>query len=189
MSTLSNPSCVCDTHSPVEALLQRSTDWQALEPVTPPPVGVPSPDDVLRLDTKRHVWPVYLVNVPDEWEAISWRSVPPHTPSYKTAKTSAEIAAILNRERIRCSKDGYVSHWHIRVRMGGRYANLSLSLNTPWKPRNEYDLPPAFITIDGSREQCKQIVGELNNRLDQCPAGEKRKRAFIARSICPGDCQ
>ena len=189
MSTISNPSCVCDTHSPVEALLQRSTDWEALEPVTPPPFGVPSPDDVLRLNDKRHNWPVFLVSVPDDWEPNCWRSIPPNTVSYKKAKTAAEVAAVLNRERIANSKDGYVRHWFIRVKMGSKYANLSVALNTPWKPRNEYDLPPAFITIDGSREQCKQIVGELNNRLDNPTNGEKRKRAYIARSICPGDCQ
>lgn len=189
MSTISNTSCVCDTHSPVEALLQRSTDFPALEPVTPPPFGNPTPDDVLRLNDKRHNWPVYLISVPDEWEPNCWRSVPPNTQTYKKAKTAAEVAAILNRARIAKSKDGYVSHWHIRVRVGGKYANLSVSLNTPWKPRSEYDLPPAFITIDGSRDQCKQIVGELNNRLDNPSNGEKRKRAYIARSICPGDVQ
>ena len=184
-----NASCVCDTLSPVETLFQRSTDWQALEAVAAPPFGNPSPDHVLRLEAKRHNWNVYLINVPHHWQPNCWRSTPPNTQTYKQAKTAAEIAAILNREQIANSKDGYVCHWYIRVKIGGKYANLSVALNTPWKPRNEYDLPEPFITIDGSRDQCKQIVGELNNRFDQCATGETRKRAYIARSISPSDMQ
>lgn len=189
MSTTLSHSCVCDTHhvSPVEQLFQRSTNWSALEAVEAPPIGTPGPGEVLRVDAPRHNWPVYLVNVPEDWKPDSWRSVPPNTPSYKKAKTAAEIAAILNRERIKNSKDGFVSHWHIRVRVGSRYANLSVSLTTPWKPNDEYDLPPAFIRIDGPRDQCMQIVGDLNYRLNQCEAGEVRKRAYIARSINPAD--
>lgn len=64
-----------------------------------------------------------------------------------------------------------------------------MALPTPWKPENEYDLPPAFIRIDGSRDQCKQIVGDLNSRLDHCEPGEVRKRAYIARYISPADLQ
>lgn len=189
MSTTLSHNSVCDTlhDSPVDQLFQRSTNWSALEPVTAPPIGTSGPDEVLRIDAPRHNWPVYLVIVPADWQPQSWRSVPPHTPTYKTAKTAAEVAAILNRERLTVSKDGFVSHWHIRVRVGSRYANLSVALQTPWKPKNEYDQPPAFITIDAGHEQCRQIVDELNNRLDQCEPGEVRKRAYIARSINPAD--
>ncbi|QDU14869.1 hypothetical protein CA11_26810 [Gimesia maris] len=189
MSTTLSHNGVCDTLyvSPVDQLFQRSTNWSALEPVTAPPFGNPVPDDMLRIEAPRHNWPVYLVNVPEDWKPQSWRSVPPNTPTYKKAKTAAEVASILNRERIANSKDGFVSHWHIRVRVGSKYANLSVSLPTPWKPKNEYDLPPAFITLDGPRGQCEQIVGDLNRRLDQCGDGEIRKRAFIARSINPAD--
>ncbi|WP_145109847.1 hypothetical protein [Gimesia panareensis] len=186
---LSHTSCVCDTlnDSPVDQLFQRSTNWSALEPVQPPPFGTPNPDEVLRVESSRHNWPVYLVNVPEDWKPESWRSVPPNTPTYKKAKTAAEIAAILNRERIERSTDGFVSHWYIRVRVGSKYANLSVALPSPWKPKTEFDQPPAFIWIDGGRDQCKQIVGEFNRRLDQCEPGEVRKRAYIARSICPID--
>ncbi|WP_417378334.1 hypothetical protein [Gimesia sp.] len=189
MSTILSHNSICDTlhDSPVDQLFQRSTNWSALEPVTAPPIGTPGPDEVLRIDAPRHNWPVYLVIVPEDWKPQSWRSVPPHTPTYKRAKTAAEVASILNRERIAASKDGFVSYWHIRVRVGSKYANLSVSLLTPWKPKNEYDLPPAFITLDGPRGQCEQIVGDLNRRLDQCGDGEIRKRAFIARSINPVD--
>lgn len=190
MSTiLSHTTCVCDTlnNSPVDQLFQRSTNWPALEPVQPPPFGTPDPEEVLRVDSPRHNWPVYLVNVPADWEPDSWRSVPPHTPTYKKAKTAAEIASILNRDRLERSKDGFVQSWYIRVRLGSKYANLGVSLPSPWKPESEFDLPPAFIRIDGPRDQCMQIVGELNKRLDKCEPGEVRKRAYIARSICPGD--
>ena len=191
MSTNLSHSCVCDTLHvcPVDQLEQRAANWEALEPVEPPPIGTPKPDQVLRVDAPRHVWPVYLVKVPEDWEPTSWRSVPPNTTTYKKANTAAKIAAILNRERITNSKDGFVSHWYIRVRVGSKYANLSVSLPTPWKPLDEYDLPPAFIRLDGPHDQCKQIIGDLNYRLDQCEPGERRKRAYIARSICPGDLQ
>lgn len=171
----------------VDQLEYKAANWEALEPVQSPTFGTPAPDEVLRVDAPRHDWPVYLVNVPEDWEPQSWRSVPPHTATYKKAKTAAEIAAILNRERITNSNDGFVSHWYIRVRVGSKYANLSVSLPTPWKPENEFDLPPAFIRIDGPRDQCMQIVGDLNSRLDQCSPDEVRKRAYIARSICPAD--
>ncbi|WP_417374905.1 hypothetical protein [Gimesia maris] len=171
----------------VDQLAHKAASWEALKPVEAPTIGTPAPDEVLRVDAPRHDWPVYLVNVPEDWQADSWRSVPPYTTAYKKAKTAAEIAAILNRERITNSNDGFVSHWYIRVRVGSKYANLSVALPTPWKPENEFDLPPAFIRIDGSRDQCKQIVGDLNYRLDHCEPGEVRKRAYIARSICPAD--
>ncbi|WP_417391981.1 hypothetical protein [Gimesia sp.] len=200
-TTFTNPACVCASsnvsgsgfNSPkghstaVDQLAHKAANWEALKPVEAPTIGTPAPDEVLRVDAPRHDWPVYLVNVPEDWQADCWRSVPPHTTMYKKAKTAAEIAAILNRERIANSKDGFVSHWYIRVRVGSKYANLSVALPTPWKPENEYDLPPAFIRIDGSRDQCKQIVGDLNSRLDHCEPGEVRKRAYIARSICPAD--
>ncbi|KAA0132085.1 hypothetical protein FYZ48_28635 [Gimesia chilikensis] len=202
-TTFTNPACVCASEnvsgsgfdSPkgqqtaVDQLAQKAANWAALEPVQPPPIGNPNPDEMLRVDSPRHDWPVYLVNVPDDWEPESWRSVPPHTTTYKKAKTAAEIAAVLNREYIERSKDGLVSHWYIRVRVSSRYANLSVALPTRWKPENEFDLPPAFIRIDGPRQQCQQIVGDLNSRLDQVGPGEIRKRAYIARSICPGDVQ
>ena len=202
-TTFTNPACVCASNnvsgsgfnSPkghstaVDQLAHKAANWQALKPVEAPTIGTPAPDEVLRVDAPRHDWPVYLVNVPEDWQADCWRSVPPHTTMYKKAKTAAEIAAILNRERIANSKDSFVSHWYIRVRVGSKYANLSVALPTPWKPENEFDLPPAFIRIDGPRDQCKQIVGDLNYRLDHCEPGETRKRAYIARSICPGDLQ
>lgn len=202
-TTFTNPACVCASQnvsgsgfeSPkgqptaVDQLAQKAANWAALEPVQPPPIGNPNPDEMLRVDAPRHDWPVYLVNVPEDWEPESWRSVPPHTTTYKKAKTAAEIAAVLNREYIERSKDGLVSHWYIRVRVSSRYANLSVALPTRWKPENEFDLPPAFIRIDGPRQQCQQIVGDLNSRLDQVGPGEIRKRAYIARSICPGDVQ
>lgn len=171
----------------VDQLAHKAANWEALKPVEAPTIGNPAPDEILRVDAPRHDWPVYLVNVPEDWQADCWRSVPPHTATYKKAKTAAEIAAILNRERIANSKDGFVSHWYIRVRVGSKYGNLSVALPTPWKPENEFDLPPAFIRIDGPRDQCKQIVGDLNYRLDHCEPGEVRKRAYIARSICPAD--
>jgi hypothetical protein len=202
-TTFTNPACDCASEnvsgsgfeSPkgqptaVDQLAHKAANWAALEPVQPPPIGNPNPDEVLRVDSPRHNWPVYLVIVPEDWEPESWRSVPPNTPTYKKAKTAAEIAAILNRERIQSSKDGLVRHWHIRVRVGSRFANLGVALPTPWKPENEFDLPPAFIRIDGPRQQCQQIVGDLNYQLDQVGPGEIRKRAYIARSICPGDVQ
>lgn len=173
--------------TPVEQLEQRAANWPALEPVEPPPIGSPSPDQVLRIDTPRHDWPVYLVKVPADWEPQSWRSAPPNTTSYKKATTAAKVAAMLNRERMECSEDGYVSHWYIRIRMGSRYGNISVTLPRPWKPKDEFDLPPAFIRIDGPRDQCRQIVGDLNKLFDQCDPGEPRKRAYIARSIHPDD--
>lgn len=202
-TTFTNPTCDCASEnvsgsgfdSPkgqptaVDQLARKAANWAALEPVQPPPIGNPNPDEMLRVDAPRHNWPVYLVNVPEDWEPESWRSVPPHTTTYKKAKTAAEIAAVLNREYIERSKDGLVSHWYIRVRVSSRYANLSVALPTRWKPENEFDLPPAFIRIDGPRQQCQQIVGDLNYRLDQVGPGEIRKRAYIARSICPGDVQ
>ncbi|QDU16904.1 hypothetical protein CA11_47410 [Gimesia maris] len=200
-TTFTNPACVCASNnvsgsgfdSPkghstaVDQLAHKAANWEALKPVEAPTIGNPAPDEVLRVDAPRHDWPVYLVSVPEDWQPDSWRSVPPHTMMYKKAKTAAEIAAILNRERITNSKEGFVSHWYIRVRVGSKYANLSVALPTPWKPENEFDLPPAFIRIDGPRDLCKQIVGDLNYRLDHCEPGEVRKRAYIARSISPGD--
>lgn len=186
MSTYLNSTPVCD-YRHVDQLEQRAANWEALEPVEPPPIGTPNPDQVLRVDVPRHVWPVYLVNVPKDWEPQSWRSAPPNTTSYKKAKTAAMVAALLNRERMACSEDGFVSHWYIRIKLGNRYANISVTLPKPWKPKDEYDLPPAFIRIDGPCDQCKQIVSDLNNRFDQCEPGESRKRAYIARSIHPDD--
>lgn len=186
MSTYLNSTPICD-YRHFDQLERRAANWEALEPVEPPPIGTPNPDQVLRVDAPRHVWPVYLVHVPKDWKPTSWRSAPPNTTTYKKAKTAAKVAALLNRERMHCSEAGYVSHWFIRIKLGSKYANISVTLPKPWKPKDEYDLPPAFIRIDGPREQCKQIVGELNNRFDQCEPGEPRKRAYIARSIHPDD--
>ena len=173
--------------TPVDQLEQRASHWEALEPVEPPPIGTPNPDQVLKVDAPSHDWPVYLITVPKDWKPTSWRSAPPNTTTYKKAKTAAKVAALLNRERMACSEDGFVSHWYIRIKLGNRYANISVTLPKPWKPKDEYDLPPAFIRLDGPHDQCKQIVGELNNRFDQCEPGEPRKRAYIARSIHPDD--
>lgn len=102
-------------------------------------------------------------------------------------KQRQRLLHYLTENALNAVKMALVSHWYIRIRLGSKYANISVTLPKPWKPKDEYDLPPAFIRIDGPREQCKQIVEELNNRFDQCEPGEPRKRAYIARSIHPDD--
>ena len=172
----------------VDQLAHKAANWEALKPVASPHHRQPQHPtkccaSMPPVMTGRFTWSTFLKTgklIPGDQFRHTRRA-------YKKAKTAAEIAAILNRERIANSKDGFVSHWYIRVRVGSKYANLSVALPTPWKPENEFDLPPAFIRIDGPRDQCKQIVGGLNYRLDHCEPGEVRKRAYIARSICPGD--
>tara|TARA_R110002167_G_scaffold365215_1_gene589189 strand:+ start:619 stop:1179 length:561 start_codon:yes stop_codon:yes gene_type:complete len=129
------------------------------------------------------------VNIPEGFDSKSWRTAPPHTKHFKTAKMAAVVCAMLNRELIENSKDGTVRSWNIRIKAGSGYGVVSMVLRDSgeWTPRDEYDLPPAFIRLDGDRQYSRSIVGELNVRLENCPPQEKRMRAYIARSIHPGD--
>ncbi|WP_339688393.1 hypothetical protein [Gimesia maris] len=191
MSTTQNPPCVCDvtSSSPVDQLFQRSTTFQAPDVAESTTIGPGFSDEVLKLRRTSHLWPVYLVNIPEGFDSKSWRTAPPHTKHFKTAKMAAVVCAMLNRELIENSKDGTVRSWNIRIKAGSGYGVVSMVLRDSgeWTPRDEYDLPPAFIRLDGDRQYSRSIVGELNVRLENCPPQEKRMRAYIARSIHPGD--
>ena len=194
-TTFTNPTSVSSSQSvsengfvspkgqtPVDQLEQRAANWPALEVTEPPPFGQPAPENVLRVEPKRHNWPVYLVHVPEDFEPNSWRSVPPNTQRYKNARTAAEVARVLNQNRIDQSKTGYVNSWYIRTKFNSKYAIISINVPQPWKPKSPTDMPPPFIYIDGGAEQCKQLLAELNEALFTDVA-TKRKRAYIARSI------
>ena len=168
----------------VDQLTHRAANWEASEIVDPPPYGRPSSNDVLKVDSKRHTWPAYLVSVPEDWEPASCRTVPPNTQRYKNALAAAEVARVLNQERMNRSKDGRVYNWHIRTKFNGKYAILSIAVPQPWTPKSPYDMPPPFIFIDGPAEECKRVIGELNEALFREDAS-KRKRAYIGRSIHP----
>lgn len=191
MSTTQNPSCVCDTNhvSPVDHLFQRSTTFQAPDVAESATIGPGFSDEVLKLRRTSHLWPVYLVNIPAGFDSKSWRTAPPHTKHFKTARMAARVAAMLNCELIENSKDGIVRTWNIRIKAGSGYGVVSIVLRdgTEFKPRDEYDMPIAFIRLDGDRQYVRDIVGQLNARLENCPPEEKRLRAYIARSIHPGD--
>ncbi|QDV20203.1 hypothetical protein Pan153_48760 [Gimesia panareensis] len=196
MCTTQNPSFVCDTlqtpSNPAEQLLSRSKDWPALDTAEPPAFGNPSSYDVLTLGEKPKPKPspVYLVSISGDWEAQSWKSAPPNAKSFKTAKTTSHVCALLNRERMESSKDGYVRHWHIRIKTSSKHYVICVFLDWPWKPKSECDLPPAFIHIDGPYDDRRRIIGELNRVLDTERAPqEKRKRAYIAEPINPGEWQ
>lgn len=192
MSTTQNPSCVCDSQnspSPVDQLFQRSATFPAADVAESTVIGPGLPDDVMKLDRKSHLWPVYLVNIPEGFDSKSWRTAPPHTKHFKTARMAAVVCAMLNCELIENSKDGTVRTWNIRIKAGSGYGVVSIVLRDGivWTPRDEYDLPPAFIRLDGDRQYVRDIVGQLNGKLENCPPEEKRLRAYIARSIHPGD--
>ncbi|QDU52425.1 hypothetical protein Pan110_48030 [Gimesia panareensis] len=196
MCTTQNPSFVCDTlqtpSNPVDQLLSRSKDWPALDTAEPPAFGNPSSYDVLTLGEKPKPKPspVYLVSISGDWEAQSWKSAPPNAKSFKTAKTTSHVCALLNRERMESSKDGYVRHWHIRIKTSSKHYVIGVFLDGPWKPESECDLPPAFIHIDGPYDDRRRIIGELNRAMDTERAPqEKRKRAYIAEPINPGEWQ
>ncbi|QDT89172.1 hypothetical protein [Gimesia algae] len=191
MSTTQNPSCVCDvtSSSPVDQLFQRSTTFQAADVAESVAIGPGFTDEVLKLRRTSHLWRVYLVNIPEGFDSKSWRTAPPHTKHFKTARMAARVAAMLNCELIENSKDGTVRTWNIRIKAGSGYGVVSMVLRDSgdWTPRDEYDLPPAFIRLDGDRQYSREIVGQLNAKLENCPPQEKRLRAYIARSIHPGD--
>lgn len=168
----------------VDQLEHKAANWEASEIVEPPPYGEPSSSDVLKVDSKRHTWPVYLVSVPEGWEPSSCRTVPPNTQRYKSALAAAEVARVLNQDRIDRSKDGRVYNWHIRTKFNSKYAIISINVPHPWKPKSPYDMPPPFIFIDGPAEECKRVIGELNDALFK-EDSSKRKRAYIGRSIHP----
>lgn len=190
MSTI-NPSCVCDVQSssPVDQLFQRSTTFQTPDVDESVIIGPGPTDEVMRLRRTSHLWPVYLVNIPEGFNSKSWRTAPPHTKHFRTAKMAATVCAMLNRELIDLSKDGTVRTWNIRIKAGSSYGVVTIILRDAfeWTARDEYDLPPAFIRLDGDRQYVRDIVCELNVRLENCPPGEKRQRAYIARSIHPSD--
>ncbi|WP_298863740.1 hypothetical protein [uncultured Gimesia sp.] len=182
------PSCVCNPHNsqPVEQLYQRSTNWPEMEAVEPPPIGKPL-GDILSVDLPRQTVPIYLITIPASarWVPTGWKTPPPNAKNFKTEGTASEIAAMLNRERIDKSKDGYVQHWFIRILTPGSKTHTIVSVNIPrWKPKHEFDMPPAFIRVDGPIEQTRQIIGQLNERLYQGPY-EDIQRAYIACPLRP----
>ncbi len=180
-------SCVCDTihSSPIDRLYQETINSSALEVVEPPPVGNPSQGKTIRVQQKQHTWPVYLVAVPLDWKPSTATSLHPATKKFNNARVASEICALLNREYIVRSKDGYLNCWYIRIRKGKSHGILSINVPQKWKPESEFDMPPAFIRVDGPTEECKRVVTELNKRLMKDDSGKTVKRAYIGRSIDP----
>jgi|GEM_PF-3234525 len=101
MSTTQNPSYVCDTHhislSPVDQQFQRSTAFPAADVAESTTIGPGYPDDVLSLRRKSHLWPVYLVNIPEGFDSKSWRTAPPHTKHFNTAKPDPTAGDLLKQ--------------------------------------------------------------------------------------------
>ena len=189
MSTLSNPSCVSGSPlNPVEQLLRRSAEMPELEPAAPVNIGQQSESDVLRVDSKRHTWPVFLTTVPADWEPDSWRTIPPNTQRFKKAGVASKVGAVLNQELINSSSDGTVKRWFIRVKFNGKFGLVNIPVQGTWRPSGPYDMPPAFIRIDGPSEECKRVVGELNSEFFGNPETRNR-RAYIGRSISPENLQ
>lgn len=185
-TTLSHTSCVCDTlnNSPVDQLFQRSTNWSALDTTSIPVVGRDSSTEVLSIESKRHLWPVYLVNVASEWSPGSWKSIPPYMQRFKSAETASNVARVLNQEILESSNNGFVTTWYIRVKFSAKNILANIQLSYPWKPSGPADMPPAFIKIDGPSEDCRQMLDELNSKFFSDPE-TKNKRAYIGRSIDP----
>jgi hypothetical protein len=191
MSTTQNPSCSCHVPatSTVDQLFLRAISLQASKaeeiPVIGPghyPGGVSHQGECISYPRE-----VYLVSVPTDWKPNSWRTAPPDTTYFKTAKQAAEAAGTLNRELIESSTGGTVQSWYIRIKTGSRYGVVSIPVSAGFQPSDEYDMPPAFIRLDGDRQYTKKIIGGLNARLDHCTTGGIRQRAYIARSIRPED--
>ncbi|QDU50275.1 hypothetical protein [Gimesia panareensis] len=187
MSTQLSPSCVCNSHHvpTVEQLYQQATNWPALETSQPVVSGIRS-EDPLTDSEQMPEYSVYLVNVPASFEPITWKTIPPGANHYPSNLIAAEVVALLNREKIKASPDGTVKSWFIRLRKSTGGASISVSLNVPWKPKSEYDMPPAFLTMRGPVKQWREVIADLNQRLRQAPTNRGTvQRAYVAHSIHP----
>ncbi|WP_145456897.1 hypothetical protein [Gimesia panareensis] len=149
--------------------------------------GNPSTDPPI--DTERlSEYPVYLVSVPASFTPDSWHTVPPGANHYPSGEVAAEVVAVLNRAKIKASPDGSVTSWFIRLRKSTGGASISVNLIQTWKPMNEYDLPPAFMTMKGQVMQWRGIIADLNERLRRTGAGRGcYQRAYVAHSSRPED--
>ncbi len=187
MSTLVNPSCVCgSSHSQqVETLYRRSLDWPEMEATAPVITGDPLPSGMAPPETVPE-YPVYLISVPVDFSPDSWHTVPPGANHYPSGEVAAEVVAVLNRAIIRASRDGGVSRWFIRLRKSTGGASISLQLKEPWFPKDEYDMPPAFMTMRGQMMQWKGVIADLNERFSRVVHNKNRvQRVYVAHSIRP----
>ena len=173
MSTTLNPSCVCDTHhvSPVDQLFQRSTDFLALDPEQQKQV---EPTEAY------HEWPIYLVDVPEDWEPNSPNALPPSAKRFKNVRIASQVAAILNRDLLDRSETGYVQSWHIRISKG--VVSISIPAYLKFKPVNEYVMPPANFTLNESLSTTLTEIALMNLRLVEVDK-QRTRRAYIGYSI------
>ncbi|HAH47169.1 MAG TPA: hypothetical protein DCM07_20400, partial [Planctomycetaceae bacterium] len=140
-------------------------------------------DPVSSQERKREFGPIYLVDVPSNFDSsFSWKALPSICQKLRN-KEIAKIAAIDGNQRLLSrSQDGTVQTWYAVVEAVGGFGIVQVRIPTGWKPADEYDMPKPFNVIEGRKERTEYLK-TLNYQLDRVTNKKWRKRAYSALRV------
>jgi hypothetical protein len=132
--------------------------------------------------SKRETGPVYLIDVPSDYQPFSWKSFPGMFQRLKCLPI-AKLAAIEGNQRILDrSQNGTVKAWYIVIEISGGFGIVQITPPEGWKPVDAYDMPEALSVIQDRIERTAYIK-TLNQQLDRITNKKTRKRAYSALRV------
>lgn len=151
-----------------------TASYQPAAAVELPAVEHPNPAD---LDFR-----LYLHRVLRPWEPVSLLAGPPECGPGMDYVSAAEITAAYNRQLIRRDIErGKKKNcdWTVCVRRQSNFVPLRIAVK-PWKPIDEFDLPPAYYSETCTRKEIRNRIAPINSVLSKLYPNRKSMFWIVA---------